>query len=199
NCYVDGKSAGHLVVTRPPDYDGMVSATVALTPTPISTEVITVPAGSSVTAEWHHTLDGANAADSSDPIDASHKVICYLEDGLNAADRSWGVDRMIANDGKVTFTIPSCIEPGYLLPALTRADCAARRELVHWRSTLREDAFSNTECAQIEIIGGGSTSLPTVSFPGAYAGSDPGITITIYQTLSDYTIPGTSYVLMNDT
>ena len=38
------------------------------------------------------------------------------EDGLNPADQSWGVDRMIANDGKVTFQIPSCIEPGqYLL------------------------------------------------------------------------------------
>ena len=33
------------------------------------------------------------------------------------------------------------------------------------------------ECAQIRITGGGSASPPTVSFPGAYAGSDPGITI----------------------
>lgn len=48
--------------------------------TPISTEIITVPAGSSVTTEWHHTLDGANAADAADPIDASHKgpVMTYL-------------------------------------------------------------------------------------------------------------------------
>ena len=38
------------------------------------------------------------------------------EDGLNPADQSWGVDRMIANKGKVTFSIPECIEPGqYLL------------------------------------------------------------------------------------
>ena len=38
------------------------------------------------------------------------------EDGMNAADQSWGVDRMIANKGKVSFQIPSCIEPGqYLL------------------------------------------------------------------------------------
>ena len=48
------------------------------------------------------------------------------------------------------------------------------------------------ECAQINITGGGSTSPATVSFPGAYKGSDPGITINIYQTLSGYTIPGPS-------
>ena len=38
------------------------------------------------------------------------------EDGLIAANQSWGVDRMIANKGKVTFTIPPCIAAGqYLL------------------------------------------------------------------------------------
>lgn len=38
------------------------------------------------------------------------------EDGFIAANQSWGVDRMIANKGKVTFTIPSCIAAGqYLL------------------------------------------------------------------------------------
>lgn len=37
------------------------------------------------------------------------------------------------------------------------------------------------ECAQLEITGGGSTQPATVSFPGAYAGTDPGIKINIYQ------------------
>ena len=38
------------------------------------------------------------------------------EDGLSPPDQSWGVDRMIANKGKVTFNIPSCIPAGdYLL------------------------------------------------------------------------------------
>lgn len=37
------------------------------------------------------------------------------EDGLTS-DGKWGVDRLIANKGKVTFTIPSCIAAGqYLL------------------------------------------------------------------------------------
>ena len=37
------------------------------------------------------------------------------EDGFQASDQSWGVDRMIANKGKVTFTIPSCIPAGQYL------------------------------------------------------------------------------------
>ncbi|KAG6816041.1 hypothetical protein H0H87_009107 [Tephrocybe sp. NHM501043] len=105
--------------------------------TPISTTVIPVPAGAQVTAEWHHTLTSANTGDSSDPIDASHKgpVIAYLakvpsatqssvtglqwfkiyHDGLDSSGK-WGVDRLISNQGKVTFTIPSCIAAGqYLL------------------------------------------------------------------------------------
>lgn len=65
------------------------------------------------------------------------------------------------------------------------------------------------ECAQLRITGGGSTTPNTVSFPGAYSGmytlnnlradlthsralgSDPGIKINIYQSLTGYTIPGT--------
>lgn len=124
----------------------------------MSTAIISVPAGATVTTEWHHTLDGAVAGDTADPIDASHKgpVIAYLfveqrtshtqtayslnqfssakvtnatqtsvtglkwfkiyQDGLTASDQKWGVDRLIANKGKVTFKIPSCIAAGqYLL------------------------------------------------------------------------------------
>lgn len=38
----------------------------------MSNAIITVPAGSQVTAEWHHTLAGADPSDSQDPIDPSH-------------------------------------------------------------------------------------------------------------------------------
>ena len=46
------------------------------------------------------------------------------------------------------------------------------------------------ECAQLQITGGGSKQPATVSFPGAYHGTDPGITINIYEPLKNYTIPG---------
>lgn len=47
---------------------------------PVSTKIIQVPAGTQVTAEWHHTLNGADPNDTADPIDASHKgpVLAYL-------------------------------------------------------------------------------------------------------------------------
>ena len=40
--------------------------------TPISQVIINANAGDSITAEWHHTLAGADASDPADPIDPSH-------------------------------------------------------------------------------------------------------------------------------
>ncbi|EJC98512.1 uncharacterized protein FOMMEDRAFT_187182 [Fomitiporia mediterranea MF3/22] len=212
--YVNGVDQGHITGIRVPDYDGPITDVTSndvicnggINPyhQPISQAIITVPAGATVTTEWHHTLDGADPSDPADPIDKSHKgpVMSYLakipnatqsdvtglkwfkiyEDGLNPGDQSWGVDRMIANKGKVTFTIPDCIEEGqYLL----------RHELIalHAASSY-PGAQLYMECAQLQITGGGKSQPATVSFPGAYSGSDPGIKINIYQTLSSYTIPG---------
>ncbi|KAA1477459.1 glycoside hydrolase [Dentipellis sp. KUC8613] len=212
--YVNGADQGHINGIRVPDYDGPITDVTSndlicnggINPyhQPISMDIISVPAGASYTAEWHHTLDGADPSDPADPIDSSHKgpVLTYMakvdnatqtdvtglqwfkiwEDGFTASDQTWGVDRLIANKGKVTFTIPSCIEPGqYLL----------RHEIIalHAAESYPGAQFY-MECAQLQITGGGSASPATVSFPGAYSGSDPGITINIYQTLSSYTIPG---------
>ncbi|KAJ7075735.1 glycosyl hydrolase family 61-domain-containing protein [Mycena belliarum] len=212
--YVNGVDQGHLTGIRVVDYDGPIMDVTSndiicnggINPyhTPLPNTTITVPAGAQVTAEWHHTLNGADPSDSADPVDKSHHgpVITYLakvpnalqstvtglqwfkiqEDGLIAGNQSWGVDRMIANKGKVTFTIPSCIAAGqYLL----------RHEMIALHSAAAyPGAQFYMECAQIEITGGGSTSPATVSFPGAYKGTDPGIAINIYQTLANYTIPG---------
>ncbi|KAF8075724.1 glycosyl hydrolase family 61-domain-containing protein [Lyophyllum atratum] len=212
--YLNGVSQGHLNGIRVPDYDGPITDVKSndvicnggINPyhTPLSTTVIKVAAGTSVTTEWHHTLNGADASDTADPIDASHHgpVMVYMaqipsatqssvtglkwfkvyEDGFNAADQSWGVDRLIKNKGKVTFNIPSCIAAGqYLL----------RAELIALHSAgSYPGAQLYMECAQLQVTGGGSTSPATVSFPGAYAGTDPGITINIYQTLSSYKVPG---------
>ncbi|KAF5371495.1 hypothetical protein D9615_009651 [Tricholomella constricta] len=212
--YVNGVSQGHMNGIRVPDYDGPITDVTSndvicnggINPyhQPVSQTVIKVPAGATVTAEWHHTLDGLNPTDPADPVDASHKgpVMAYLakipsatqtsvtglkwfkiyEDGFNPADQSWGVDRLIKNKGKVTFSIPSCIAPGqYLL----------RPEMIALHAAgSYPGAQLYMECAQLEITGGGSTSPATVSFPGAYSGTDPGIKINIYQTLSSYTIPG---------
>ncbi|KAJ7062755.1 glycosyl hydrolase family 61-domain-containing protein [Mycena amicta] len=219
--YVNGVSQGHLTGIRVVDYDGPIMDVTSndlicnggINPyhSPLPNTSITVPAGAQFTAEWHHTLDGADPTDSQDPIDPSHKgpVITYLaripnslqtdvtglqwfkiaHDGLivndpsNPANQTWGVDRMIANKGKVTVTIPSCIAAGqYLL----------RHEVIALHAAVSyPGAQFYMECAQLTITGGGSTQPATVSFPGAYHGTDPGITTNIYYPiLTNYTIPG---------
>jgi len=212
--YVNGVDQGHEVGIRVPSYDGPITDVTSddlicnggINPyqQPVSQVVITVPAGSPVTTEWHHTLAGADPSDPADPIDPSHKgpLTTYLakvpnatqtdvtglawfkiwEDGLQVSDQTWGVDRMIAGKGKVNFSIPSCIEPGFYL---------LRHEVIalHAAESYPGAQFY-MECAQLEITGGGSANPATVSFPGAYHGTDPGITIDIYQTLANYTIPG---------
>lgn len=48
--------------------------------TPLSTTIINVSAGGQFTAEWHHSIVGADPTDVDDPIASSHKgpVITYL-------------------------------------------------------------------------------------------------------------------------
>ncbi|CCA67657.1 related to cel1 protein precursor [Serendipita indica DSM 11827] len=197
--YVNGVSAGHNTGIRVPTYNGPITDVTSndiicnggINPlaTPLPSAIINVPAGATLTAEWHHGGNGADPSDASDPIDPSHKgpLMAYLakvdnaltttvtglkwfkiyEDGLTGT--TWAVDKMIANKGKHSFTVPSCIPPGnYLL----------RVELIalHGASSYPGAQFY-MECAQINITGGGSASPPTVSFPGAYSGSDPGILV----------------------
>ncbi|TCD61619.1 hypothetical protein EIP91_008163 [Steccherinum ochraceum] len=207
--YFNGVDQGHINGIRVPDYDGPITDVTSndvicnggINPfhQPISKSVLTVAAGSQVTTEWHHTLSGADPSDPADPIDPSHKGPVLVpdatqstvtglkwfkiyEDGLDSSGQ-WGVDRLIANKGKVTFTLPSCIPAGqYLL----RAEIIA----LHAASSY-PGAQLYMECGQLQVTGGGSASPATVSFPGAYKGSDPGITVNIYYPpLTSYKVPG---------
>ena len=124
------------------------------------------------------------------------------QDGYNPTTKKWAVDTLIANKGKVTFTIPSCISAGqYLLrheligesfvphPSSSDADRCYSPVALHAASSY-PGAQLYMECAQLQITGGGSKVPATVSFPGAYKGTDPGIKINIYSPLTNYTIPG---------
>ncbi|KAG9050983.1 hypothetical protein FS837_000647 [Tulasnella sp. UAMH 9824] len=191
--WVNGVDQGFVKGIRYPTYNGPVTDVTTndiicnggVNPlhTPLPTDIINIAAGSSVSAEWHHGLNvngGLDPSDSSDPIDPSHKgpIMAYLakvdsaltttvtglkwfkifEDGLHS-DGTWAVDTMITNKGLVHFKIPACIAPGnYLL----------RVELIALHG------------ASINVTGGGSASPATVSFPGAYQGSNPGVTVNIY-------------------
>jgi len=207
--YVNGVSPGHDVgiryaTTNNPIMDVTSNDIICNNPIATASTIVNVAAGATITHEWHHGGSGADAADGDDPIASSHKgpVMVYLakvsnaqttpvtglkwfkiaEDGLDSAGK-WGVDRLIANKGKVSATIPACIAPGnYLL----RAEIIA----LHGAGTYPGAQFY-VGCAQINVTGGGSAAPATVSFPGAYKGTDPGITIGIYYpVLTSYTIPG---------
>jgi len=212
--YVNGVDQGHLTGIRVPTYDGPITDVTStdLTcnggpnplNTPYPTTIIQVPAGATVTSEWHHTLAGLDPSDSQDPIDPSHlgPIMTYLqavpsalqanftttgwfkiwESGLSS-NGTWATTTMIANKGKVTYTIPSCIPSGnYFL----------RHELIalHAASSYPGAQFY-MECAQINIVNGGTTQPTTYSIPGIYHPTDPGITIDIYYpVVTNYTIPG---------
>ncbi|KAF8300469.1 hypothetical protein DL93DRAFT_2173412 [Clavulina sp. PMI_390] len=214
--YVNGVDQGYLNGVRYPSYDGPVTDVTSNSiicngdpnplVTPYSKTVINVPAGATVGAQWDHGLqpNGWTSSDSADPVDPSHlgPVMAYMakvpdatvtdvtglkwfkiwEDGFDGTN--WGVTRMIAAHGNQTFTIPTCIEPGnYFL----RAEMIA----LHGASVYPGAQFY-MECAQINVVGSTGTATPsTVSFPGAYSGSDPGILINIYYpAVTNYTIPG---------
>lgn len=103
--------------------------------------------------------------------------------GLNSATQTWAVTDLIANKGVQSIAIPACLANGqYLL----RAELIA----LHAAGSAQGAQFY-MECAQINVSGGTGTKTPsTVSLPGAYSATDPGILINIYQTLTSYTIPG---------
>ncbi|KAG8880352.1 hypothetical protein FRB97_000889, partial [Tulasnella sp. 331] len=212
--HVNGVDQGYLNGVRYPTYDGPITNVTDPSVicnggpnplvTPYSQTIINVPAGGIFTAEWHHVLqpDGYNSADVADPIDPGHlgPVIAYMaavpsalqtdvtglkwfkiwEDGFDGTN--WGVTRLYAAKGLQNFTIPSCIPSGNYF---VRAEIIA----LHAASSY-PGAQLYMECAQINVTGGGSASPATVSFPGAYAGTDPGITIDIYYPpVTNYTIP----------
>jgi len=206
-----GTTNGIGVGIREPTYDGPITDVTSSNivcnggpnPTTASSTVINVAAGSSVSARWRHT----QTSGSDDVIDPSHKgpVMAYLkkvssatsdagtgdgwfkisESGLNLGTGKWATEDLIAALGEQAIPIPSCIASGqYLL----RAELIA----LHGASSSGGAQFY-LECAQINITGGSGSKTPsTVSFPGAYKATDPGILINIYGTLTSYTIPGPS-------
>lgn len=102
-------------------------------------------------------------------------------------------DNLIANNGWAYFTLPTCLAPGQYL---------MRVEIIALHSAYSAGgAQFYTSCGQLSVSGSGTLSPATVSFPGAYAESDPGITINIYGSSGQpdnngkaYTAPGPAVV-----
>ncbi|KAF9024339.1 hypothetical protein BDZ89DRAFT_954802 [Hymenopellis radicata] len=167
-----------------------------------SVETATVAAGTNITLEWHQH----DQRTGEDAISGGHKgpVLVYIakapstaasfdgqgtvwtkvyESGLvNPSTQEWATDVVNADNGKHSFILPASIPAGeYLI----RGEIIA----LHVASSYPGAQFY-IGCAQVKVTGGGSASPPKVALPGAYKGSDPGITINIYNNLQSYTIPG---------
>ncbi|KAI5808465.1 glycoside hydrolase family 61 protein [Peziza echinospora] len=164
---------------------------------------VQVKAGDTYTVEWYH--DTRN----DDIIAASHKGphVFYIaaassggngavwtklaEDGLSGG--KWAVEKLIANGGKASFTIPSWIAPGdYLI----RAEIIAlhESEVTYQQNPVRGTQFYPS-CQQVKITAGGSTKpAQNFNFVGGYKYTDPGILYNIYTIggYPPYTIPGPS-------
>ncbi|KZS90912.1 hypothetical protein SISNIDRAFT_172947 [Sistotremastrum niveocremeum HHB9708] len=150
----------------------------------------TVPAGATVVAQWDAGAHpGPNIIYLAPVDDVTTTTITGLtwtkisQQGIiNAAEASNGWSSPLPN-GQYHFTIPSTVPSGlYLLRVETIG--------LHVASTYPGAQFYSS-CVQIEVTNGGSGSLSGVAFPGAYKGSDPGITINIYYPVpTTYTFPG---------
>lgn len=95
----------------------------------------------------------------------------------------WGDSSlMVSGNAGTTYTIPSCVEAGYYL---------VRHEIIALHAAYSyPGAQFYPGCHQLQVTGGGSTTPSgLVAFPGAYQGTDPGITYDAYQATT-YTIPG---------
>ncbi|KAI3320160.1 lytic polysaccharide monooxygenase [Xylariaceae sp. AK1471] len=106
------------------------------------------------------------------------------EVGRSGTSNTWGDSPlMVSGNAGAQYTIPSCLAPGYYL---------VRHEIIALHSSY---AYPGAQvypgCHQLQVTGSG-TKTPSsglVSFPGAYKGSDPGITYDAYKAQT-YTIPG---------
>ncbi|KAK3357776.1 glycoside hydrolase family 61 protein [Lasiosphaeria hispida] len=96
----------------------------------------------------------------------------------------WGVKDLNKCCGKMDVKIPADLAPGdYLL----RAEVVA----LHTAGSAAGAQLYMT-CYELSVTGSGSAAPPTISFPGAYKATDPGILVNIHAALATYIAPGPS-------
>lgn len=198
---VDGQDQGLLTGIRAPrennptesvtdsnmicDSDGSTSSTI-----------IPIKGGSRLGFYWQHVIGGPQfSGDPDNPIAPSHKgpIQVYFAKVDNAASASknglkwfkvaseglnngvWAVDKMFSAGGWWYMNVPSCLAEG---------DYLARVELLALHNAYTyPGAQFYMSCPQFRLSNAGSyTPSNTVSFPGAYSSSDPGISLNIYGT-----------------
>ncbi|KAF8595191.1 hypothetical protein BDV93DRAFT_528876 [Ceratobasidium sp. AG-I] len=161
-------------------------------------KTLEVSAGDQITFEWSH--DNRN----DDIIDPSHKgpVQVYVaptsSNGAGAVwvklfsegfTNDWATNKLIANKGHVTVTVPNLKAGEYLfrpeIVALHEADTA-------FNVNSARGVQLYMECVQFKVVSAGSVALPAgIDFAKSYTYSDPGLVFDVYsKSGSSYVAPG---------
>ncbi|KAH8668759.1 glycosyl hydrolase family 61-domain-containing protein [Xylariales sp. PMI_506] len=166
-----------------------------------------ITAGSTITVEMHQqpgdrscseeAIGGAHygpvlvymssVSDASTAVGADGAWFKIFQDtwasaGSSGSDDDWGTKDLNTCCGKMDVLIPEDLAPGdYLLRAEAIALHAAGSE---------GGAQMYMTCYQITVSGSGAATPDTVSIPGMYNATDPGILINIYQSMTTYDAPG---------
>ncbi|KAK1590417.1 fungal cellulose binding domain-containing protein [Colletotrichum navitas] len=138
-------------------------------------------------------VDNAASADGSSPWFKIFQDGWGAKSGAGSGDDDyWGSKDLNTCCGKMNVPISKDLADGdYLL----RAEVIA----LHAASPSGGAQLYMT-CYQITVTGGTGTASPaTVSFPGAYKASDPGIGVNIHAKLSSYVVPGGSVASIGST
>ncbi|KXH66036.1 fungal specific transcription factor [Colletotrichum salicis] len=130
-------------------------------------------------------VGGTSGVNAKCPVKAGGTVTIEMHQSGSGSgdDDNWGTKDLNTCCGKMDVPISKDIADGdYLLRAEVIALHAAGPS---------GGAQLYMTCFQLSVLGGTGTAKPaTVSFPGAYKASDPGIAVNIHAKLSGYTVPG---------
>ncbi|KAJ5574918.1 endoglucanase [Penicillium hetheringtonii] len=95
---------------------------------------------------------------------------------------TWASDNLISNNNSYTVTIPSSIKSG---------NYVMRHEIIALHSAGETNGAQNyPQCINLKVTGGGSDSPSGTLGTALYKNTDAGIKVNIYQSLSNYEIPG---------
>ncbi|OHE97867.1 endoglucanase-4 [Colletotrichum orchidophilum] len=101
---------------------------------------------------------------------------------IDATANKWASDELIAANNSWAVTIPTSLKPGnYVL----------RHEIIALHSAGQQNGAQNyPQCLNIEVTGSGSDLPAGTKGEALYTPTDPGILISIYNSLKSYSIPG---------
>ncbi|GAA5821889.1 hypothetical protein JCM11251_004764 [Rhodosporidiobolus azoricus] len=163
---------------------------------------LTVAPGDTIEPEWYHSGGrGDDALATSHvgplttwiaPLDTNGDGEVWVQiasEAYYSSSNEWATDKMIANKGRNTVTVPLTLAPG---DYLVRFDALGLHEA---QSAGGAQFYPN--CAQITVTGSGTQELPAgVAIPGFYTADTPGVVWDVYYSATgdvhtDYVAPGT--------